>query len=86
MSASASSSVILRDNQDIEGDLDREYGLIQEFKSEIGAMCAQVQDDQSTHQNISPSGLLIETDSRFKIEIKSEQKEALEVHPSDRLI
>ncbi len=69
MSASVSSSVISRDNQDTEGELDREYGVIQEVKSEVGAARAQVQDDQNTSQNISPSGSLIEIDPRFVIDI-----------------
>ncbi len=46
MSASASSSVISRANQDIEGELDQEYGLFEELPSEVGAMRAQVQGDQ----------------------------------------
>ncbi len=75
--------MISRDTQGIEGDLDQEYGLIQEFTSEIGAMCAQVQDDQSTNQNISPSGLVIETDPRFVIDIESEQKEDQVADPSN---
>ncbi len=75
MSASASSSVISRDNQDIEGGLDREYRVIQEFKSEVGATRAQVQDNQDNNQNISPSGLVTEIDPRFVIDIESEQKE-----------
>jgi hypothetical protein len=37
MSASVSSSVISRDNQDTEEELDREYGVIQEVESEVGA-------------------------------------------------
>ena len=49
MSASASSSVISRDNQDIEGELDREYGVIQEVESEVGAARARDQDDQDTN-------------------------------------
>ncbi len=91
MSASASSSVISRDNQDIEGELDQEYGLIQEFKygviqeveSEVGAARTQVQNNQGTNQNISPSGLVIEIDPRFMIDIKSERKEDQVADSSD---
>jgi len=75
MSASVSSSVISRDNQDTEGELDREYGVIQEVESEVGAARAQVQDNQNTSQEISPPGSLIEIDPRFVIDIESEQKE-----------
>ncbi len=83
MSGFYSSSVISRENKDLEGDLDQEYGLIQEFTSEVGATNIQVQDNQATNQNISPSGLIIETESRFEIEIESEQKESQETSPSD---
>ncbi len=53
--------------------------------SKVGAMHAQVQYGQATNQNISSSVLVIETESRFKIEIKSEQKEAQETSPSDSI-
>ena len=48
MSASVTSSVISRDNQDTETELDREYGVIQEVESEVGAERAQVQDNKNT--------------------------------------
>ena len=80
---SASSSVISRDNHDLKWDLDQEYEIIQELTSEVGATGAQVQDNQATNQNIYPSGLVIGTESSFKIAIESEQQEAQEASPSD---
>ena len=71
MSASVTSSVISRDNQDTEEELDKEYGVIQEVESEVGATRAQVQYNQDTNQNISPSGSVIEIDPRFVIDIES---------------
>ncbi len=61
MSSSASSRVISRVNQDIEGELDQEYGLFEELPPEVGATHAQVQDDQVANRNIYPSGLVTET-------------------------
>ena len=83
MSASVTSSVISRDNQDTEDELDREYGVIQEVESEVGAARAQVQDNQNTSQEISPPGSLIEIDPRFVIDIESEQKEDQGADPSN---
>ena len=63
--------------------MDQEYGLIQEFTSEVGGMHDQVQDNQAANRNISPSVLVIETEPRFDIDIKSVQNEAQEADPSD---
>ena len=78
MSASALSSIISRDYQDLEGELDWEYGLIQVITSEVGATHVQVQDNQATNQKFSPCGSVIETtELRFRLEIKIEQQESI---------
>ena len=61
--------MISKNNQDIEGELHQEYGMFGELPSEVGATHAQVQEDQVANRNMSPSGLVTETQPRFDLDI-----------------